>query len=257
MTYSLVDLLKPWMLPPGINFLIIVIGVLIHLLWRKMGKIVIGLGFFSLWLLCMPIIAYQLLDLLQNQYPMLDLTTLKPKPNAVIVVLGGGDTMKKEYDNKQMLSNYTLNRVQYAAYLENKTKLPMIVSGGRDIPAVNSEADLMAEVLQHNFKITPYKEDKSSNTADESLFILPILKTNHFEHVYLLTDAWHMPRAMYIFQCRGIKSTPAPMGFIAYGPGYSLLSFFPNAEALTWSATAFHEFFGLIGYSLYYGKNCI
>lgn len=253
--YTFSHLIEPWILPPGINYLIIFLGLLISIVFNNTGKIIALIGFISLWLLSTPIIAYKLLAQLQDQYPLQH--TLLNNPHEAIIVLGGGDTYQKEYGNKHTVSDFTLHRVNYAAHLHQQSQLPIIVSGGRHSLSENSEADLMSAVLKQNFNINSIKEDSSLTTADESLLMIPILKEKQFNRIYLVTDAWHMPRSMYIFQCRGINAIAAPMGYINYSPGYSLLSFFPNIQSLYASSIAFHEYIGIVWYHLLYGKSCI
>jgi uncharacterized SAM-binding protein YcdF (DUF218 family) len=251
---------QPWLLPPGVNFLIIFMGLIIWLFcWRMTGAIIMIIGFMSLWLLSTPIVAYNIVNLLQDQYPILKLNDLNnPKAHHAIVVLGGGDTVEAEYDNKHTVSDTTLHRMNYAVYLHQKTHLPIILSGGKSKGYNVSEADLISNLMQNNFNIkTDSMEDQSLTTADESKFLLPILKQNKLDGIYLVTNAWHMPRSVFIFQCAGIKVIPAPMGHYVYGPGYSLISYFPNMDALYASSVAMHEWIGLFWYHLYYGHQCL
>jgi len=235
-------LIEPWILPPGINILIILFGIFfITLGLTRTGIFISLIGFISVWLLSTPIVAYDLLDKLQNQYPMLSFPPNIVNEAQLIIVLGGGDTIQKEFGFKHTVSDNTLHRVNYAAYLSHAFHLPMLVSGGRCGIGADTEADLMADVLEKNFKITPaFKEDKSANTAEESVYIQSILKKNNIPRAYLVTDAWHMPRSMYIFHCQGINVIPAPMGYIQYGPSYTPLSFFPSIHALAASSMALH-----------------
>lgn len=244
--------LQLWLLPPGINFLLLTIGLVFSFAigWRKLGHGLMIVGIASLWLFSMPVIAYRLVNQLQNQYPALQSDNLKNRANdAVIVVLGGGDTRQPEYDNKQTVSETTLRRIQYAAYLHQQTQLPILVSGGRNPVSPKSEAELMAETLRENFNINhAYLEDKSLTTADESKMVKSILQEKHLKHIYLVTNAWHMSRSVYIFRQAGIDVIPAPMGYFVYGPGYALISYFPNMDALYASTVAIHEFLGLAWY---------
>lgn len=185
-------------------------------------------------------------------------TLTNSQSEEAIVVLGGGDMIEAEYGNKRTVSDYTLHRLKYAVFLHDKTKLPIIVSGGKADAALASEADLMADVLQNDYHIpSVIKEGLSLTTADESKLIASLLKQHHFNRIYLVTNAWHMPRSVYIFQCAGIKVTPAPMGYFLYGPGYALISFLPNIDALYASSIAIHEYIGLTWYHFYYGKKCV
>lgn len=251
--------MQVWILPPGINFLLVILGCFFLRYSRIIGKTLIISGIVSLWLLSMPIIAYNLINFLQNKYAILTKNDIKtPKPHGIIIVLGGGDTIRAEYANKRTVSDFTAHRINYAVYLHQHTKLPILLSGGRHPRANKSEATLMQDFLWDNYKLTAkYIENNSLTTADESRFILPILNKNRLNEVYLVTNAWHMPRSVYIFQCRGIKVIPAPMGHYIYGPGYSWISFLPNMDALAVASIAMHEFIGLVWYYLHYHDQCI
>ncbi len=252
--------LQSWLLPPGLHFLMISFGLLLCFYSRKLGLAVIVLGIVSLWLLSMPIVAYSLINFLQDQYPILQAEDFKVlKPNTAIVVLGAGNTVQAEYQYKKTVSDVALHRIHYGAYLQGKTQFPLILSGGKTNPNIAfSEAELMAEVLRENFnRKSDYLENQSLNTADESRLLKPVLKQKHWEQILLVTNAWHMPRSVYIFQCAGVRVIPAPMGHYVYGPGYALISYFPNMDALAASSIAVHEYLGLIWYRLRYAKQCI
>ena len=247
---NLSHLLQPWLLPPGINILILLIGIFIYFFSRKTGMIITLTGILSLWLLSTPFVAYHMIAVFQNKYAMLQPANLdKPDSQDAIVVLGGGDAVEAEYGNKHTVSDATMHRLQYAAYLQNTTHLPIIVSGGKYLAYPETEADLMAGILHDNYNITvAFKEGKSVNTADEGKYIAALLLEHHIQHVYLVTNAWHMPRSVAIFQRSGIHVTPAPMGYYVYGPGYAFISLLPNIHALMASSVALHEYIGMLWY---------
>lgn len=249
--------LQAWLLPPGLHFFVVLLGVLTCLYSRKIGGFLITLGVLSLGLFSLPIVAYPLLNSLQDRYPILQVEDLKNnQSNVAIVVLGGGNTVRAEYGYKETVSDMTLHRVNYGAYLQLQTHLPIAVSGGKT--SILPEAELMAKILDETFHIkVDALEDQSLTTADESQFLKPLLKRKQWKKIVLVTSAWHMPRSVYIFQCAGIPVIPAPMGHYVYGPGYSLLSFFPNMDALYASSLAMHEYVGLFWYRMRYGKSCI
>jgi uncharacterized SAM-binding protein YcdF (DUF218 family) len=256
--YSFSHFLQPWLLPPGCNILLIFLGIIIRNQWRLLGKILTLAGLLSLWLFSTPYVAYNLINILQNKYSLLSPGQIdEVQSRDVIVVLGGGDTIDAEYNFRHTVSDVTLHRLNYAAYLSSKTHLPIIVSGGKSIGAIDSEADLMTNYLQETYQITPLlKEDKSLNTADESRLMANILQNNKFATVYLVTNAWHMPRSVFIFECWGIRVKPAPMGYFIYGPGYGLISFLPNIDALKTTSIAMREWIGLVWYHLSYSHIC-
>jgi uncharacterized SAM-binding protein YcdF (DUF218 family) len=250
--YLFFHAMKSWLTLPGLNVLFSLIGLSLYWCWRRIGMLFIILGAISLWLASTPIIAYNLIEILQNQYPTLQLNALTNKNmRGVIVVLGGGDAVSVEDNYKHTVSNVTLARIRYAVSLHQKTNFPILVSGGRAPGAVNSEADLMQNALRENFKMNAaIKEDKSMNTAEESKYVAALLKQRSFDVVYLVTNAWHMPRSVYAFKRAGINPIPAPMGYETYDHHYSLLSYVPNIHAFYATSIAMHEVLGLLWYYL-------
>ncbi len=244
--YSISHYLSPWILPPGLNILLAIIGLFFY--WRKplLGKIFILSAILSLWLASMPIVAYNLIEVLQNQFPKLSLSHNEVNKHAAIVVLGGGDAIHVEQNNKHTVSDSTFNRIRYGAYLHKITNLPIIVSGGTD-GYKDTEADLMSATLVNDFGISNIiKEDKSHNTAEESQFLVPIFKKYQFNTIYIVTNAWHMPRSVLNFVKQdNITVIPAPMGYEVYDHHYTLLSFLPNIHALDTTTIALHEFIGM------------
>src|SRR5690348_8928251 len=108
-TYSFSHLMQTWVLPPGLNLLIIMVGIGLEYYWWRLGKLIVVIGCISLWLLSAPIVAYNLIDLLQNQYPILQADQLKTNPSQeAIVILGGGESIEAEYGNKHTVSDFTL-----------------------------------------------------------------------------------------------------------------------------------------------------
>src|SRR3990167_2925301 len=244
--YWISQFLQTCLFPPGINILLGFIGVIF---WQRiLGKSLIIIALASLWLLSTPIFSAILIDRLQNQYPVLRLNKLNLCNNTheAIVILGGVHDKSPVYPNNYVVSEATLSRLQYAAYLYQRMPLPIIVSGGG---ADYTEAALMIEILKEQFK-TPVqlKEDKSINTADEAKFLAPLLKKHKINTIYLVTHAWHMPRSVYAFKNRGIHVIPAPMGYIIQD-SYSWL---PSLRALNTTALALHEYIGMVWYWIYY-----
>jgi len=252
--YFFSHLIQSLLFPPGVNFFIALIGFVV---WRRshiLGKSLVAFAFISLWLLCMPIIAWRLIDNLQKQYSSPQMSNVIAQNNtSAIVVLGGGSVKSPEYENRETVSLATLARLQYAAYLHEKMHLPIIVSGGKANSALAAEADLMAEILARYFQIAAsWKEDQSINTSDEARFLMPLFKEHHVDTIYLVTNAWHMPRSIYVFKQTGLNVIPAPMGYVTKTSKLSFLDCLPSSEGLSTSIMAIHEYVGLLWYRLYY-----
>ena len=107
----------------------------------------------------------------------------------------------------------------------------------------------------HDYFNTPvaWEENLSRNTLDESHYTLPILEKNKIKAIYLITNAWHMPRSMYsflyAFKNTKIHIIAAPMGYIV-NPNHGITNYLPSFDALQVSHTAMHEYVGVMVYYL-------
>lgn len=250
--YQVTHTIQAVLLPPGIIFFSVFIGLLLWKRYPFFSKTLILFSFFSLWLLSIPKFSMHLISGLQSQYPPLQIDNLTNKKlTGAIIILGGGAKIAPEYTNKHFVSDTTLSRLHYAVFLENKIHLPLIVSGGNASIPIYTEADLMFTVLKDDFKVPVlWKENKSTNTVEESKFILPFLKQHKINTIYLVTNAWHMPRSVFVFKQSGLTIIPAPMGYISLPLQKSVLDYIPTLDALNISTMAIHEYMGLLWYRI-------
>lgn len=250
MSLSLVAIIKAIILPPSINFIFILIGLV-----TKQKKIISRLFFYfgmcSLIIFCLPFASRLLLTSL-DQYPALVPPVEVNKEQAIVVLSGGSYPNAKEYA-KSIDGNITLQRNNYAAFLKRQTNLPILVTGGKTKPGSDSEAAVMTSSLKDSFKVeVKWKEEKSLNTAENAIYSAAILKENNINSIFLVTHAWHMPRSMMVFEKQGLDVTAAPTIFISNRDKLSLIDFLPSAGALYQTRIALHEYLGMVWYRLRY-----
>jgi len=95
-----------------------------------------------------------------------------------------------------------------------------------------------------------------SNTADESLAIKNLLvakKKIKVPEIILVTSAYHMKRAMYLFQKQGIKVIPFPVDFkskVKSNDSRNSFIWLPSLDNLTLSSNVIHEIIGRIIYRI-------
>ena len=108
----------------------------------------------------------------------------------------------------------------------------------------------MKQVLEREFQVpVTWVEETSKNTLENARASLHVLGPAGIKRIYLVTHAWHMPRARYAFETAGFSVIPAPTGY-AIVPRPGVLSFMPNAQALLHSSWFFHEVLGIGWYHL-------
>lgn len=247
MNLILTNALAAFLLPPLNLFLLGGTGW--YLLKRRhplLGKALIFTAISLLWLLSTPFIAHKLIASLE--------TDIKPPPSTschpqVIVVLGAGTYINAPEYGGDTVPVLGLERLRLAAHLHRRTLLPILVSGGRTSDVKRSEASLMRDVLENDFKVpVKWTEDASLNTRENAVFSQQILQQAGIDSAYLVTQAWHMPRAQSIFAHTGLCVVPAGTGFRRLR--ITLLSFLPSAAALSDSQIYMHEAIGLVWYRL-------
>lgn len=239
-----------WFLPPGLFLALMLFSFL--LIWKgykKIGKKLFSFTYILFWLFCTPLFAQAFIDGLQKQYPPLEFEKKVKISNSAIVVLGSGVEQAFEFPEQYRVTDITLSRLHYAAYLHNKLQVPMIVSGGNHTNTAITEAEAMRTILQKDYNISvPIIEKESRNTLEESKLLAPIIKKNNIQTIYLVTHAWHMPRSILAFKSANITVIPAPMGFISLKSESTLINLLPSLNALNTCAFALHEYIGIVWY---------
>jgi uncharacterized SAM-binding protein YcdF (DUF218 family) len=244
-------LLKTLALPPAINIVIILLALLFLGRWRRLRIATIFLSSVSLVLLSMPVVT-QLLAKQIEIYPPLIVQDINPENYQAIVILGAGRIRKAlEYDGQDSPTSLELERLRYGAYLQRKTGLPILTTGG-DVSEEGRtpEADFMARVLEREFFATvTWKEGRSRTTRENAEYTRALASRQGINKVLLVTHAWHMRRAMYSFEQVGLRATAAPTRFESrqHDSG-SLFDYLPTASSLHDSSLLIHEMLGLYWY---------
>ena len=254
--------------PPGIIVLLLFLTFLAYL-WRHwIGTAMLFLSTITLVALSLPLTAQQLMNGLQNfsQPPELvplaekgpqaalyvPKDSLKDPPEAIVVLGDGRYTEAPEYDLEDTVSAKGLERLRYAAFLQRKTGLPILVSGGAPGGEDTAEAEHMQAVLAADFRANvKWVERESRTTAENARYSQALLAPAKVRHIYLVTHAWHMRRAARAFESVGIKVTPAPTGFYTLSRAARMLGgYLPSAQGMYYTSLALHERLGLIGHGL-------
>jgi uncharacterized SAM-binding protein YcdF (DUF218 family) len=237
--------------PPGIIFIVGLLGLFLTIWRRWLGGIVIGTALAALYVLSVPLVGKRLLAQLESPFREAVVSADKLSPNLqAIVVLGGGRSGESPEYGGDTVSAQTLERLRYTAHLQRLTGLPVLVSGGSVFGEEKSEAALMQQVLERDFGTkTKWIEGSSRTTIENAQRSKLLLAEAGIRRVYLVTHAWHMQRAQWSFVEAGVDVVPAPMGFTSIGNAdLSPLGHLPTAAGLKATATALHEHFGFYWY---------
>ncbi len=247
MSWFITQLISAILLPPLDLLLVAALGLW---LWHKrpvIARALLGTSIILLWLLSTPFIAESLLHGLEGEPHIIDTGT---PPADAIVVLGCGMYFHAPEYGGDTVSQDSLARLRFAARLQRETGKPILVTGGKPAGNSSSEAEQMKLVLEQDFNVpVRWVEGASDNTLENARLSRQLLAQTGITRIYLVTHAWHMPRAMKTFQAAGFQVIPAPTAFTTRYRT-DLLAFVPNASALSDSRIFLHELIGALWYQL-------
>ncbi len=244
LSWQLTNALTALLLPPGLLLLVLAAGYALRHTRPRAAALLTGAGLVALYALSMPLTARLLLE--QWEGPAAPLPAAADA-RAIIVLGGGKNYGAPEYGGDTVLGA-TLVRLRYAAHLHRQTRLPVLVSGGSPEGSAVTEAQAMRQVLEREFGVpVRWAEHGSANTLDNARLSYQVLAAEKIRTVYLVTHAWHMPRAKLAFERAGFQVIAAPTAFTT-GYRITVLDVLPDARALRDSALFFHEVLGMLWY---------
>lgn len=252
--------------PPGIVVLLLFLTFLAYLRRQWLGAAMLVLSTIILVALSLPLTAQQQMNGLQNFSKPPELVPLAEKgpkaslyapknslndlPEAIVVLGHGRYAEAPEYDLEDTVNAQGLERLRYAAFLQRKTGLPILVSGGAPGGEDTAEAEHMQAALTADFHANvKWVERESRTTMENARYSQVLLAPAKVRHIYLVTHAWHMRRAARAFESVGIKVTPAPTGFYTLNRAARMLgAYLPSAQGMYFTSIALRERLAFIGY---------
>jgi len=236
-------------MPLTIFWLILLAGLFFYILKRKRTGLVCGV-FSIIWLamITSPFLPDLLVRSLESRFPPLfEISQFSQKDSVYILVLGAGYAGNKSLPpNDQLLPN-SLLRLSEAIRLHRVLKTSQLVLIGSGPGKDGRESE-------------PFRQTAMALGVEENkIHLLGTPENTHMEALYytrkfgtdktlvLVTDAVHMPRAMYLFQKAGQKPIPAPTNHLVKSKQKMDLSDWSrsalNIEKMEY---AMHEIFGLV-----------
>ncbi len=244
MNFTIKKTISALSLPIPLILILLIIGICIlyvnHNAW--LGKLLVVIAAVILIVFTTPWIPNLMLHNLEKEYPPL---TIAPKTVIDIVVLGAGNGGYSNYPANDQLSSASLSRLVEGIRLHEQIKdSKLILSGGRifgsppDSKIMNNVATMLG-VKPENILM----EAGSRDTYQEAINLKKILGTKPF---ILVTSAYHMPRAMALFQHQGMHPIAAPTQLLLGKKRFTVKNYLPNSIYLLYSDIAFHEYLGVL-----------
>ncbi len=189
---------------------------------RAGGWLLAWLGAAGLWFMGTEALGTLFERTINRSPPALEaaaVAALKGQPGTAIVVLGGGRRLLAPEYGISGLKPRTAERLRYGIHLARQTGLPLAVTGGVPDPDGGpSEAEVAARVARQEYGFAlRWEERQARDTRDNALRTVAMLRRDGITHIVLVTEAYHMQRALLHFThaaAQGLaplRITPAPM----------------------------------------------
>jgi uncharacterized SAM-binding protein YcdF (DUF218 family) len=212
------------MMPLSIALLILVVGLIFldNNNIRK-AKIFITTSFITLFIIAYQPFSNMLIKPLETSYPKLQ----KIPEGVSHILLLGGDVNNRGWE---VLRLY--NQIEYATIITSGYE------GNKKIPEAIKTAHILQEIGIPSEDIIVHSKPK--DTKEEAIKIKELLGDKPF---ILVTSAYHMPRAMALFQEEGLNPIPAPANIKERNNRYTSI---PQAKNIQNTEIALHEYIGLL-----------
>lgn len=233
-------LLKP--LPACLGVMLVAL-IFVYLSDCTLGYILLGLSVVFLYLLSLKPVAFRLLKPLEFSYP-----TYSNVPVKFIHVLGCGHIEDPSLPITSQLSYTSCIRVVEAVRIWHlNPEAIMLLSGYSSLGHTRSTAAMHQELALGLGIPDKYIQIFETPRDTEEEVTLISERVNN-QSVAVVTTASHMHRTMAFYHKENITVIPAPTMHLSRerSGSLSLSDFYPQESYLQMSATAFHEWIGLL-----------
>jgi len=222
----------------------LLVGALALLVWRGRGaRMLAALLLVTALAISTPYAAGTLRLSLERTLP----APPASEPEAIVVLSGDIAHHREGID----LGPLTLERMRKGAELHRRTGLPILVTGGvLSRRSSTPVAELMRAVYAGEFGIAVrWVEPAARDTRDNAERSAALLRQAGIGRAFVVSHAWHLPRALAAFERTGLSPVPAPVR-LGPAPDGSLGDWVPSPRAALDSWYFLREWAGILAYRL-------
>jgi uncharacterized SAM-binding protein YcdF (DUF218 family) len=174
-----------------------------------------------------------------------------PQPLACMIVLGGAFDLEVTAGRGGMEMNQSADRFIEAARIARlRPEAKILISGGDGSFSGDYKSDAeLAPAFFSAMGVDPARllsEDASRNTSENVAFTKTVLAREGLSNCLLITSAYHMPRAVSLFDVQGVAVTPWPSDYRASGRVTLGLDFTQPTLNAQLTATALREWLAIL-----------
>jgi len=237
-------LLKTLLLPPVGLLVVALLGLLAPTERRgprRLARACLGL----LLLVSLPAVSDRLLHGL-DWYPPLPPDRVA---TAGAIVILSAEAVPGQGTEPAQPGPLSLTRLRQGAALARASGLPILVTGGRveGLADGDSLAAVMRRSLEQDFRVeVAWSETAARNTHQNAALSAPLLRAAGIDTIVLVSQSWHLPRAVREFERQGLTVLPAPVGGGPPPPLTRWQGWLPSVKAWQTVFFAGHEAAGLV-----------
>ena len=214
----------------------------------------ISLSGVILIILCsLPVVSNNLIYYLEKDYKLLKPSEISPAD--AIVVLSGMVQPVKTNQNINYEFSGSVDRILAGIdlYKNNKSSFLILTRGKVPWSTGIPEGEYLKEfairfgIPEQNILLT----SEAQNTDQEAKAVKNILSNNK-KKIILVTSAFHMPRAIKVFDTAGLQPTAFAVDFKVPAKRITFLSFLPSADSFQQTSFFVREMIGRAYYHLKY-----
>jgi uncharacterized SAM-binding protein YcdF (DUF218 family) len=211
------------------------------------------LGIVILIICSLPIISNYLTYLLEKDFRPKDITSIE-KADAIVVLSGMVTNVKGDKEFKYEFTG-SVDRILAGIKLIEKNKAPYLILTRGKVPWSKGKPEgeiLLDFVLNYGIEKQKIILTENVQNTDQEAKAVKKLFPNKDQKIILVTSAFHMPRAIKVFQAAGVDVVPFPVDFRSSNQKFSLMNLIPQASAFDNTSHFIREMQGRIYYQLKY-----
>ncbi|NND68967.1 MAG: YdcF family protein [Halioglobus sp.] len=230
--------------PLSFSLFLALLALLLFLLrWRRAATALCCFAFAWLYAFSTATVANSLTDYLEAPYPPKVMSVV---PLSEAIVLLGGATRGDTHRARAPDLNQRADRLLHAVALYKQSKAPLVVvSGGSPVGGRSEAAQMRDLLLLMGVPLSAMQlERQSRNTRENALYVGEMLRERGVRRILLVTSAFHMRRAVPLFEKQGLEVVPAPTDFQRLVDNSLVPGWLPGVGNLARSSEALHEIIG-------------
>jgi uncharacterized SAM-binding protein YcdF (DUF218 family) len=252
MFFALSKIIGFFVSPANVLLLSGIVGVLLlRTRLARTGWWVTAVSLFALATIGLSPLGNALIIPLEQRFPPPDES--RDPPDGIVILGGAVSADISDARNVQALNEAAERMTVAVALVRRYPNVRAIFTGGSGNLVYDGNESAGAMRLFESLGVPPGRimtEDKSRNTYENAVFTKRIVDPKPGERWYLVTSAYHLPRAVGVFRQAGFPVIGYPVDWRTRGPQDMLRPFSVLGEGIRRTDLAVKEWAGLLVYWL-------